>query len=197
VTGAAQAPEQIRISVLGSREHTPVHRHNVDGQDVVDRGTEAPGQVADTAAQGEPGSTGLGDHSDPTGCRCPPTSARRSPGTCNGDVPPPAGGDFSSGSRHRWDPWVEAGWSLIVRRVCRRAGIAVVGAHALRHTLACELVAGAVGTTRRWPADQTAETRKNTCPARYPSCHRPQRTQQHPSPDPSRKTLPRNVDAPL
>jgi integrase len=35
--------------------------------------------------------------------------------------------------------------SSIVRRACRRAGIAPVGAHCLRHTLACALVTSDIG----------------------------------------------------
>lgn len=38
-------------------------------------------------------------------------------------------------------PLGRGGVSSIVRRACRRAGIAPVGAHRLRHTLACALVA--------------------------------------------------------
>jgi integrase/recombinase XerD len=41
-------------------------------------------------------------------------------------------------------PLGRGGVSSIVRRACRRAGIAVVGAHRLRHTLACEMVAAQV-----------------------------------------------------
>ncbi len=41
-------------------------------------------------------------------------------------------------------PLGRGGVSSIVRRACRRAGIAPVGAHALRHTLACEMVAAGV-----------------------------------------------------
>jgi integrase/recombinase XerD len=36
------------------------------------------------------------------------------------------------------------GVSSIVRRACARAGVAVVGAHRLRHTLACEMVRAGV-----------------------------------------------------
>jgi integrase len=41
-------------------------------------------------------------------------------------------------------PLGRGGVSSIVRRACRRAGVAPVGAHRLRHTLACELVAARV-----------------------------------------------------
>jgi integrase/recombinase XerD len=41
-------------------------------------------------------------------------------------------------------PLGRGGVSSIVRRACRRAGVAVVGAHRLRHTLACEMVAARV-----------------------------------------------------
>jgi len=42
-------------------------------------------------------------------------------------------------------PLGRGGVSSIVRRACRRAGIAAVGAHCLRHTLACSLVAADAG----------------------------------------------------
>lgn len=42
-------------------------------------------------------------------------------------------------------PLGRGGVSSAVRRACRRAGIAEVGAHRLRHTLACELVAAGAG----------------------------------------------------
>jgi integrase/recombinase XerD len=41
-------------------------------------------------------------------------------------------------------PLGRGGVSSIVRRACRRAGVAPVGAHRLRHTLACEMVAARV-----------------------------------------------------
>lgn len=40
-------------------------------------------------------------------------------------------------------PMGRGGVSAVVRRACRRAGIEVVGAHRLRHTMACEMVAAA------------------------------------------------------
>ena len=42
-------------------------------------------------------------------------------------------------------PLYRGGVSSVVRRACRRAGIAEVGAHRLRHTLACDLVAAGAG----------------------------------------------------
>ena len=42
-------------------------------------------------------------------------------------------------------PLGRGGVSSIVRRACRRAGVAEVGAHRLRHTLACSLVAADAG----------------------------------------------------
>jgi site-specific recombinase XerD len=42
-------------------------------------------------------------------------------------------------------PLGRGGVSSIVRRACRRAGIAPVGAHCLRHTLACALVTSDIG----------------------------------------------------
>lgn len=41
-------------------------------------------------------------------------------------------------------PIGRGGVSLIVRRACERAGIAAVGAHRLRHTLACQMVGAGV-----------------------------------------------------
>ncbi|HEY6424041.1 MAG TPA: tyrosine-type recombinase/integrase [Pseudonocardiaceae bacterium] len=42
-------------------------------------------------------------------------------------------------------PLGRGGVSCVVRRACRRAGLPEVGAHRLRHTLACEMVAAGVG----------------------------------------------------
>lgn len=42
-------------------------------------------------------------------------------------------------------PLYRGGVSSVVRRACHRAGIAEVGAHRLRHTLACDLVAAGAG----------------------------------------------------
>ena len=41
-------------------------------------------------------------------------------------------------------PLGRGGISTVVRRACRRAGLPPVGAHVLRHTLACELVGAGV-----------------------------------------------------
>lgn len=41
-------------------------------------------------------------------------------------------------------PLGRGGVSCVVRRACRRAGVAEIGAHRLRHTLACEMVAAGV-----------------------------------------------------
>ncbi len=41
-------------------------------------------------------------------------------------------------------PLSRGGVSLIVRRACRRAGVTPVGAHRLRHTLACDMVRAGV-----------------------------------------------------
>jgi len=41
-------------------------------------------------------------------------------------------------------PLTRGGVSFIVRRACRRAAIAEVGAHRLRHTVASEMLAGGV-----------------------------------------------------
>ncbi len=41
-------------------------------------------------------------------------------------------------------PLGRGGVSCVVRRACRRAGMAEIGAHRLRHTLACEMVAAGV-----------------------------------------------------
>jgi site-specific recombinase XerD len=45
-------------------------------------------------------------------------------------------------------PLGRGGISLTVRRACRRAGIAEIGAHRLRHTMACEMVNAGVGLTQ-------------------------------------------------
>lgn len=42
-------------------------------------------------------------------------------------------------------PLGRGGVSFVVRRACGRAGLAEMGAHRLRHTLACQMVAGGVG----------------------------------------------------
>jgi site-specific recombinase XerD len=44
-------------------------------------------------------------------------------------------------------PLGRGGVSFVVRRACRRAGLAEIGAHRLRHTLACQMVAGGLGLT--------------------------------------------------
>ena len=78
------------------------------------------------------------------GCRCPPTSARRSPPTCS-----------VAGLDHRrrevflramapFAPIAPGTVASIVRRACSRAGVARVGAHRLRHTVACEMVKAGV-----------------------------------------------------
>ncbi len=47
-------------------------------------------------------------------------------------------------ARAPFEPIVSGTVSSTVRRACRRAGIAEVGAHRLRHTVACEMVAAGV-----------------------------------------------------
>jgi integrase/recombinase XerD len=42
-------------------------------------------------------------------------------------------------------PLGRGGVSSVVRRACRRAGVPELGAHRLRHTVACEMVAAGVG----------------------------------------------------
>src|SRR5881397_1515438 len=71
-----------------------------------------------------------------TGCRCPPTLARRSPATARREV-------FLR-ARAPIRPLASGTVSSTVRRACRRAGVAEVGAHRLRHTVACEMVAAGV-----------------------------------------------------
>jgi site-specific recombinase XerD len=44
-------------------------------------------------------------------------------------------------------PLSRGGISFIVRRACRRAGVAEVGAHRLRHTAACEMAAAGAPLT--------------------------------------------------
>ena len=79
-----------------------------------------------------------------TGCRCLPTWAGRSPPTCS------AGGRASKRrevflrARAPFGPIAAGTVSSTVRRACRRAGIAEVGSHRLRHTVACEMVSAGV-----------------------------------------------------
>jgi hypothetical protein len=58
---AAQRPEQVRVPVLVGRDQGAVGQHHVGGQQVVHGQAEAPGQVADAAAQGQPADAGGGD----------------------------------------------------------------------------------------------------------------------------------------
>ena len=72
----------------------------------------------------------------------PSTWARRSPTTSAGG-PPAIDGNCSCGPGRRSGRSRRHGL-LTVRRACRRAGIAEVGSHRLRHTVACEMVLGGV-----------------------------------------------------
>jgi integrase/recombinase XerD len=51
-------------------------------------------------------------------------------------------------ARAPWGPIAPGTVSSTVRRACRRAGIAEVGAHRLRHTVACEMVVAGVPLTQ-------------------------------------------------
>jgi integrase/recombinase XerD len=59
--------------------------------------------------------------------------------------PPAPGRELFVRSLAPLGPLSRGGVSAIVRRACRRAGIAPVGAHRLRHTLACSLVSAGAG----------------------------------------------------
>lgn len=59
--------------------------------------------------------------------------------------PPVAGRELFVRARAPLGPLGRGGVSSIVRRACQRAGVAPVGAHRLRHTLACSLVAAGAG----------------------------------------------------
>ena len=79
-----------------------------------------------------------------TGCRCPPTWVEAIAGYLSRAGRPATDGRCSCG------PGLPSGRSRpgtvssTVRRACRRAGVAEVGAHRLRHTMACEMVSAGV-----------------------------------------------------
>ncbi len=79
------------------------------------------------------------------GFRCRLMSAKQSAATCDADARPRSNASCSCGCSHRSGRWAAGGVSSIVRRACRRAGVAEVGAQRLRHTLACSLVAADAG----------------------------------------------------
>ena len=70
---AAQGPEQVAVRAGAGRHETAVGQHHVGGEQVVDGQAEAPGQVADTAAQsqaahpGGPQEAGRSGHAEPYG----------------------------------------------------------------------------------------------------------------------------------
>ena len=56
---AAQRPEEIGVRVIAGGDEAAVGEHDVGGEQVVDGEPEAPGQVADAAAEGEPADAGV------------------------------------------------------------------------------------------------------------------------------------------
>jgi hypothetical protein len=48
---AAQGPEQVAVRTLTGRHERAIGEHHIGGKEVVDRETEASGQVADAAAE--------------------------------------------------------------------------------------------------------------------------------------------------
>ena len=58
---AAEAPEEVRVLILAGGENLAIGRHQVDRDEVVDRGPVLSHQPADTAAQGEARDAGMGD----------------------------------------------------------------------------------------------------------------------------------------
>src|SRR5262249_44402106 len=55
---ASQRPEQVGVLVLGRPQQLAVGRHDVDGEEIVDRKTVLAHQPADATAEGEPGASG-------------------------------------------------------------------------------------------------------------------------------------------
>ena len=82
------------------------------------------------------------------GCRCPPTSARRSPRICGAGVRQAIGERCSCSDRAPYAPIASGTVASTVRRACRRAGIPEVGSHRLRHTTASEMVKAGVPIVR-------------------------------------------------
>ena len=58
---ATQGPEQVRMRALTGGDERAVGEHHIGGQQVIHRQAEPPGQVADTAAESQPGHPGGGD----------------------------------------------------------------------------------------------------------------------------------------
>ena len=79
-----------------------------------------------------------------TGCRCPRRWVRRSRRICSAGGRQTERREVFLRARAPLGPIAAGTVSSTVRRACRRAGIAEVGAHRLRHTVACEMVAAGV-----------------------------------------------------
>jgi hypothetical protein len=60
-TTAAEAPEEVRVLILAGHELLALGRHQVDRDQVVDRGAVLSHEPADAAAQGETRDAGVGD----------------------------------------------------------------------------------------------------------------------------------------
>ena len=58
---AAQRPEQVAVGVLAGGHERPVREDHVGGHQIIDGQPEAPGQIADPAAEGQPGHAGRRD----------------------------------------------------------------------------------------------------------------------------------------
>ena len=82
------------------------------------------------------------------GCRCRPTSARRSPRTLRRGRPASDRREVFLRDRAPYVPIAAGTVASTVRRACRRAGIPEVGSHRLRHTTACEMVKAGVPIVR-------------------------------------------------
>ena len=74
-----------------------------------------------------------------SGCRCPPTSARRWPATCAAAARPGPARACSCGRGPRLAR-CQPTRSAVVRRACGRAGLPRPGAHRLRHTAAARML---------------------------------------------------------
>ena len=65
--GAADAPEQVGALVAARAADAPVRRHDLDLEEVVDRPAEAAGEVAQPAAERQPGDADLRDEAERRG----------------------------------------------------------------------------------------------------------------------------------
>src|SRR6266511_5068539 len=85
---------------------------------------------------------------EPIGCRCPADVGAAIAGYLRRGRRPSSHRELFLQARAPFIP-IDAGTvSSTVRRACRRAGIASIGAHRLRHTVACQMVAAGVPLTQ-------------------------------------------------